>query len=71
MEPSVSETDVVAVYPAGFLYMNPPDETELILGYSAITKEAIREGIGRLRKALDGLPRAGVGCATKSRSVLH
>ena len=47
----------VGVYPAGFLYANPPDETELLLGYTAISKEAIRGGVKRLRSALEALRR--------------
>ncbi len=47
----------VGVYPAAFLYMNPPEEAEVLLGYTAIPKEAIREGIKLLRRALDELRR--------------
>ena len=47
----------VRVYPAGFLnlYLNPPEYTELLLGYAAISKDDIREGVKRLARALDTL----------------
>ncbi|HXC50239.1 MAG TPA: PLP-dependent aminotransferase family protein [Candidatus Limnocylindrales bacterium] len=43
----------VGVYPAGPFYSKPPAHAELLLGYAALSEETIREGIKRLRRALD------------------
>ena len=45
----------VGVYPAAPFYARPPAHTELLLGYAALTEDVIREGIARLRVAIDGL----------------
>lgn len=46
----------VAVYPAAPFYATPPAHAELLLGYAALAEDTIREGIARLRGALDELP---------------
>ncbi|MFN2427211.1 MAG: PLP-dependent aminotransferase family protein [Candidatus Binatia bacterium] len=43
----------VGVYPAAPFYARPPAAAELLLGYAALPEETIREGIRRLRRALD------------------
>ena len=45
----------VGVYPATPFYARPPAHAELLLGYAALSEETIREGIGRLRDALESL----------------
>lgn len=45
----------VAVYPSLPFYRDPPACAELILGYAALTEDTIRDGIRRLRQALDTL----------------
>ena len=45
----------VGVYPAAPFYARPPAHAELLLGYAALSEETIREGIGRLRDALESL----------------
>jgi GntR family transcriptional regulator/MocR family aminotransferase len=43
----------VGVYPAATFYSKPPPHAELLLGYAALSDHAIRDGIKRLRQALD------------------
>ena len=43
----------VGVYPATPYYARPPEHAELLLGYAALGEAAIREGIRRLRQAID------------------
>ena len=43
----------VGVYPASPFYAHPPVHAELLLGYAALGEDTIREGIRRLRRALD------------------
>jgi GntR family transcriptional regulator/MocR family aminotransferase len=45
----------VGVYPAGPFYAKPPARAELLLGYAALDERKIREGVKRLRRALDAL----------------
>jgi GntR family transcriptional regulator/MocR family aminotransferase len=45
----------VGVYPAAPFYAAPPPHAELLIGYAALDPDAIREGVRRLRLALDGL----------------
>jgi GntR family transcriptional regulator/MocR family aminotransferase len=45
----------VGVYPAAPFYAQPPARAELLLGYSSLDEPAIREGVRRLRQALDTL----------------
>jgi GntR family transcriptional regulator/MocR family aminotransferase len=45
----------VGVYPAAPFYARPPAHAELLLGYAALGEETIREGVGRLREALESL----------------
>ncbi|HEY8155194.1 MAG TPA: PLP-dependent aminotransferase family protein [Myxococcota bacterium] len=45
----------VGVYPAAPFYARPPGHVELLLGYAALSEESIREGVGRLRDALESL----------------
>jgi GntR family transcriptional regulator/MocR family aminotransferase len=45
----------VGVYPASPFYARPPAHAELLLGYAALPEDTIREGIRRLRTALDSL----------------
>jgi GntR family transcriptional regulator/MocR family aminotransferase len=45
----------VGIYPAAPFYAHPPAHAELLLGYAALDETQIREGIRRLREALDGL----------------
>ena len=45
----------VGVYPAAPFYAQPPAHAELLLGYAALSEQSIREGIGRLREALESL----------------
>ena len=49
----------VGVYPAAPFYARPPEAAELLLGYASLGEDEIREGIGRLREALDSI--AGEG----------
>lgn len=42
----------VGVYPAAPYYARPPEHVELLLGYAALSEDAIREGVARLRAAL-------------------
>jgi GntR family transcriptional regulator/MocR family aminotransferase len=43
----------VGVYPATPFYAHPPARGELLIGYAALDEKKIREGIRRLRQALD------------------
>ena len=43
----------VGVYPAAPFYARPPRHAEVLLGYGALSEDAIREGVRRLRRALD------------------
>ena len=43
----------VGVYPAAPFYAEPPPRAELLLGYASLGERAIREGVRRLREALD------------------
>ncbi len=45
----------VGVYPAAPFYARPPRQAEVLLGYGALGEDAIREGIKRLRRALDSV----------------
>jgi GntR family transcriptional regulator/MocR family aminotransferase len=45
----------VGVYPAAPFYARPPARAELLLGYASLTEAAIRQGVRRLREALDSL----------------
>jgi GntR family transcriptional regulator/MocR family aminotransferase len=45
----------VGVYPAAPFYSEPPAHAELLVGYAALEPDAIREGIRRLRGALDAI----------------
>jgi len=45
----------VGVYPATPFYAHPPAHAELLLGYAALDETQIREGIRRLRRALESL----------------
>ena len=45
----------VGVYPAAPFYARPPARAELLLGYASLGEPEIREGIRRLRQALDEL----------------
>ena len=45
----------VGVYSAAPFYARPPARVELLLGYAALDEKRIREGIRRLRRALDAL----------------
>jgi GntR family transcriptional regulator/MocR family aminotransferase len=45
----------VGVYPAAPFYARPPPRAELLLGYAALGEDAIREGVRRLRHALDAV----------------
>jgi GntR family transcriptional regulator/MocR family aminotransferase len=45
----------VGVYPAAPFYARPPRRAEVLLGYAALDEVAIREGVRRLRRALDAL----------------
>ena len=45
----------VGVYSAAPFYARPPSRVELLLGYAALDEKRIREGIRRLRRALDAL----------------
>ena len=45
----------VGVYPAAPFYARPPTRAELLLGYGGLSEEAIREGVRRLREAIDSL----------------
>jgi GntR family transcriptional regulator/MocR family aminotransferase len=47
----------VSVYPAAPFYAQPPPRAELLLGYAALGERSIRDGIRRLREALDQLAR--------------
>jgi DNA-binding transcriptional MocR family regulator len=41
--------------PAAPFYARPPARAELLLGYAALGEEEIREGVRRLRRALDAV----------------
>lgn len=43
----------VGVFPAAPFYARPPARAELLLGYAALGEKEIREGVRRLRRALD------------------
>ena len=45
----------VGVYPTAPFYARPPAQAELLLGYAALSEDTIREGIRRLRRALDSI----------------
>ena len=45
----------VGIYPAAPFYARPPRRAEVLLGYGALGEDAIREGVRRLRRALDAL----------------
>jgi DNA-binding transcriptional MocR family regulator len=45
----------VGVYPAAPYYARPPAEAELVVGYGALGERAIREGVRRLRQAIDAI----------------
>jgi GntR family transcriptional regulator/MocR family aminotransferase len=45
----------VGIYPAAPFYARPPRRAEVLLGYGALGEDAIREGVRRLRGALDEL----------------
>ena len=45
----------VGVYPAAHFYATPPRRAELLLGYGGLDERAIRDGVRRLREALDSL----------------
>jgi DNA-binding transcriptional MocR family regulator len=45
----------VGVYPAAPFYARPPARAELLLGYAALGEQEIREGVRRLRRALDAV----------------
>jgi GntR family transcriptional regulator/MocR family aminotransferase len=45
----------VGVYSAAPFYARPPKQTELLLGYASLDERKIREGVKRLRRALDAL----------------
>lgn len=51
----------VGIYPAAPFYARPPRHAEVLLGYAALDEEAIREGLRRLRHALDELARRRPG----------
>jgi GntR family transcriptional regulator/MocR family aminotransferase len=45
----------VGVYPATPFYARPPARAELLLGYGSLRESAIREGVRRLREAIDAI----------------
>jgi GntR family transcriptional regulator/MocR family aminotransferase len=45
----------VGVYSAAPFYARPPSRVELLLGYASLDEKKIREGVRRLRRALDAL----------------
>ena len=45
----------VGVYPATSYYARPPAHVELLLGYAALSEDAICAGIARLREAFEEL----------------
>ena len=45
----------VGIYPAAPFYAHPPGHAELLLGYAALDETRIRDGIRRLREAVDEL----------------
>jgi GntR family transcriptional regulator/MocR family aminotransferase len=49
----------VGVYPVAPFYARPPRHAEVLLGYAALEQGAIREGVRRLRRALDEVRRGG------------
>jgi GntR family transcriptional regulator/MocR family aminotransferase len=49
----------VGVYPTAPFYARPPAHAELLLGYAALGEREIREGVRRLRRALDALDAQG------------
>ena len=50
----------VGIYPVAPYYLEPPARAGLLLGYAALTEEAIREGVRRLAEALDAVEAAPV-----------
>jgi GntR family transcriptional regulator/MocR family aminotransferase len=59
----------VGVYPASPFYASPPAAAELLLGYAALPEETIREGVRRLRRALDSTGPAGTLDSPKARAM--
>jgi GntR family transcriptional regulator/MocR family aminotransferase len=47
----------VGIYPTDHLYSKPPNRAEILLGYTCLRPADIREGVRRLRQALDALSR--------------
>ena len=47
----------VAVYSANPAYLDPPAHAELLMGYGGLDPPAIREGVRRIRLALDAVRR--------------
>jgi GntR family transcriptional regulator/MocR family aminotransferase len=47
----------VAVYSANPAYLDPPAHAELLMGYGGLDAPAIREGVRRIRHALDAVRR--------------
>jgi GntR family transcriptional regulator/MocR family aminotransferase len=45
----------VGVYSAAPFYARPPSRIELLLGYASLDEKKIREGVRRLRRAVDAL----------------
>jgi GntR family transcriptional regulator/MocR family aminotransferase len=45
----------VGVYPTARFYVRPPAHAEILLGYGALGERAIREGVRRLRQALEAM----------------
>ena len=45
----------VGVYPAAPFYARPPARAELLLGYASLSERQIRDGIRRVREALDAV----------------
>lgn len=45
----------VGVYSAATFYARPPAKVELLLGYASLDERRIREGVRRLRRAVDAL----------------
>lgn len=50
-----AEEQGVGIYAAAPFYLEPPSQTELLLGYASLTEAEIREGIRRLGEAMRGL----------------
>jgi GntR family transcriptional regulator / MocR family aminotransferase len=59
----------VGVYPASPFYASPPAEAQVLLGYAALPEETIREGVRRLRRALDTLGSAEPLNSPKPRAM--